>query len=123
MLDHESAENYLEALLILKQRNDKVRSIDIANFIGYTKPSVCRAVKLLTEKGLLKSDTGTRLELTEAGLEKAKEIYEKHKQIKRFFIEILGVEEMTAEKDACRIEHVISDETFTKMTDYLKKIA
>jgi len=121
MIDHESAENYLESVLILKERNGKVRSIDIANFFGYSKPSVSRAVKLLTEKGLLQMVSGMELELTDKGHAQAAAVYEKHKQIRQFFTAVLGVEKATAEKDACRIEHVISEETFAKMKEYMEK--
>lgn len=121
MVNNESGENYLESVLILKERNGRVRSVDIANFFGYSKPSVCRAVKILTEKGYLKFAQKQELELTETGLAMAKKIYEKHKLIKRYFVEILGVDETVAEQDACRIEHVISEESFAKMKSKLKK--
>lgn len=120
VVDNESGENYLESVLILKKRNGKVRSVDIANFFGYSKPSICRAVKVLTEKGYLHTTKKLELELTDPGLALAEKIYEKHNLLKRFF-EMLGVEEETAEKDACRIEHVISEESFTKIKDFITK--
>ena len=121
MVNNESGENYLESVLILKERNGRVRSIDIANFFGYSKPSVSRAVKILSEKGYLKFGQKQELELTEAGTLLAHKIYEKHKLIKRYFVQILGVDESIAEHDACRIEHVISEESFAKMKAKLDK--
>ena len=94
--------------------------MDIANFFGYSKPSICRAVKVLTEKGYLHTTEKLELELTDTGLALAEKIYEKHNLLKRFF-EMLGVEEETAEKDACRIEHVISEESFSKIKDFIAK--
>ena len=114
----ESGENYLETILILKDRNGTVRSVDIANELGYAKPSVCRAVKLLVERGFIVMQKRGELTLTDAGIEKANAIYERHKTLSYLLHEILGVSKETADHDACRIEHVISDETFEKIRDF-----
>ena len=117
----ESGENYLETILILKERNGTVRSIDIANELGYAKPSVSRAVKLLVKKGLIVMEHSGELILTEKGLEMANSIYERHKIISEFFVDILGVDRKNADIDACRIEHVISVNTFEKIKEYVRK--
>lgn len=117
----ESGENYLETILILKERNGTVRSIDIANELGYAKPSVSRAVKLLVKKGLIVMEHSGELILTEKGLDMANSIYERHKIISEFFVDILGVDRKNADIDACRIEHVISGNTFEKIKEYMRK--
>lgn len=114
-LVHESGENYLETILILQERLGVVRSIDMANELGYTKPSVSRAVKLLKERGCITVGRGGAITLTEAGLNEAKAIYERHNIITKFFVEVLGVDLETAEEDACRIEHIISEKSFEKI--------
>ena len=111
----ESGENYLETILILSERNSVVRSIDVANELGFAKPSVSRAVKLLTERGLVTMEHGGALLLTPEGREKASAIYERHRIITQFFTELLKVSAETAEKDACRIEHIISEESFERI--------
>ena len=115
----ESGENYLETILILNERNGMVRSIDIANELGYAKPSVSRAVKLLVENGMLSVAQGGELTLTPSGYTAANAIYERHKIISKFFVSLLGVKKETADKDACRIEHVISEESFEKIKKYV----
>lgn len=118
----ESGENYLETLLLLKDKMGNVRSIDLAVELNYSKPSISRAVGLLKKAGYVTVDEATGyIELTAAGLEKANMIYEKHRIIKRFLTEALGVNEETAEADACRIEHIISDESFGAIKNYIKK--
>lgn len=114
-LVHESGENYLETILVLLQRLDVVRSIDMANELGYTKPSVSRAVKLLKERGCITVGRGGAITLTEAGLKEAKAIYERHQVITKFFTDVLNVDAEIAEKDACRIEHIISETSFEKI--------
>jgi Mn-dependent DtxR family transcriptional regulator len=116
-LVHESGENYLETILVLREKQDVVRSIDVANELGYTKPSVSRAVKLLKEQGYILVQTNGAIELTKKGLEMANQIYERHLTITKFFVGVLGVDPETAEKDACRIEHIISPETFEKIKE------
>ena len=107
-------EDYLEAVLMMQQRHGYVRCVDVAEHLGVKKPSVSRAVKELSKSGhIMKTANGT-LSLTEQGLQLAEQIYEKH----RFFTKQLidaGVDPKTAESDACRIEHVISEETFERL--------
>lgn len=108
---HESREDYLETILILKKRNGTVRSIDIANEMGYSRPSVSRAIKLLREKDFINVSENGLISFTEKGQKKAKEVYERHVLITEFLTS-LGVDELTASQDACRMEHVISKESF-----------
>ena len=108
---HASGEDYLEAILILQEQKGMVRSVDVARHLDVSKPSVCHAVATLKGGGFLTMDEDYLLHLTDIGREVAEQIYEKH----RFFTERLiaaGVDPETAERDACRIEHVISDESF-----------
>lgn len=107
----ESGEMYLETILILSMKSSAVRSVDVAEAMGFSKPSVSRAVGLLKNGGYLQVDEDGFLRLTEAGKEKAEKTYERHRVLTSFFVR-LGVEESIAAKDACKIEHVISDETF-----------
>ncbi len=113
----ESGENYLETILILEQRNGIARSVDVANELGFSKPSVSRAVSVLKEAGYVEIGSINQLLLTESGREVAEKIYERHCILKDYLMSI-GVDETTASDDACRIEHVISDITF----DCIKKI-
>ena len=109
-----SGEDYLEAILVLKNKLGMVRSVDVARHLEVTKPSVCHAVATLREGGFLTMDSDYFLHLTDVGREVAEQIYEKH----RFFTDRLiaaGVDPETAERDACRIEHVISDESFQRL--------
>lgn len=111
-----SLEDYLETVLILQNKQGCVRSVDIACHMNFSKPSVCHAVKVLKEKELLVMDDKGMLYLTETGRECAEKIYERH----QFFTEQLiavGVDKATAEQDACRIEHVISDTSFRKLKE------
>ena len=111
---HASGEDYLEAILVLYKKTGMVRSVDVARHLEVSKPSVCHAVATLRDGGFLTMDEDYFLHLTDAGLEVAEQIYEKH----RFFTERLieaGVDPETAERDACRIEHVISEETFERL--------
>ncbi len=107
----ESAENYLETILILSQRQAHVRSIDIANELEFSKPSVSVAMKNLRENGYIKVDSDGYITLTEAGLSIASTIYERHTLLSNWLI-YLGVNPKTASEDACRMEHVISAESF-----------
>mgnify|MGYP005753993241 FL=1 len=111
---HASGEDYLEAVLVLQKQKGMVRSVDIARHMDVSKPSVCYAVATLKDGGFLTMDDGFFLHLTNIGREVAEQIYEKH----RFFTERLiaaGVDPETAEADACRIEHVISEESFRRL--------
>ncbi len=109
---YESGEMYLETILILKKRNGQVRSIDIARELNFSKPSVSRAVGILKDDEYISIDSNGYIELTEKGTRVAKDIYEKHKILTEFFTTVAKVSPEIAEEDACRIEHVISDETF-----------
>lgn len=116
---HESAENYLESILILKNKNGYVRSIDIANELGFSKPSVSVAMKSFREEGYITVDENGGISLTEKGMEVATYVYERHNIIAKALI-ALGVNEQTAYADSCKIEHDISHESFEKITEYLK---
>ena len=107
----ESAENYLETILILQKRNGTVRSIDIVNELEYTKPSVSIAMKHLRENGYIEMDKTGHITLLASGREIAEKMYERHTALTRFLI-ALGVSPETAREDACRIEHIISVESF-----------
>lgn len=113
---HASGEDYLEAVLILQKKQGMVRSIDLARHMGFSKPSISHAVGVLRDGGFLTMDEDGFLHLTDIGREVAEKIYERH----QFFTEQLvaaGVDRETAEQDACRIEHVISDTSFQKLKE------
>ena len=118
MVIHESAENYLESILVLQERRGQVRSIDIVNELGFSKPSVSIAMKKLRENGYISMEPDGRITLNESGLAIANRIYDRHKTITRFFI-LLGVSEDVATEDACKVEHDISDETFEKIRQFV----
>ncbi len=111
MTIHKSAEDYLEAMLMLKEQRGYVRSIDVAEMLGVTKPSVSYATKRLRENGYISLDPAGMIQLTEPGLEIAERIYERHRLLTELFIG-LGVSPETAREDACKIEHDLSAETF-----------
>lgn len=117
---YESGEDYLETILRLNQQLGQVRSIDIARELNYSKPSVSRAMKVLGEKGLLYMDGRKFIHLTEEGQAKAESVAERHQLFKDMLTEIFGVSEETAEEDACRIEHIVSDETVEKIEQKLE---
>ena len=118
MVIHESAEDYLESILVLQERRGVVHSIDIVNELGYSKPSVSIAMKKLRENGYISMEPDGRITLNESGLAIANRIYDRHKTITRFFI-LLGVSEDVATEDACKVEHDISDETFEKIRQFV----
>ena len=118
---HESAEMYLETIYVLSQKNKSVRSIDIAEHMGYSKPSVSRAVSLLKQEQLLQSDADGFLALTAQGRALAEKIFERHTVLSGF-LTALGVDKAIAAEDACRIEHVISDETFEAIKKQFKNV-
>lgn len=107
----ESGEMYLETILILSKKNSSVRSMDIAEYMGYSKPSVSRAVGILKKGGFVAADKNGYLILTESGAEIANKIYERHRLLTEFLVH-LGVDDKTAAEDACKIEHDISDASF-----------
>ncbi len=108
---HESGEMYLEAILVLGKNSGFVRSVDVSAYLGYSKPSVSRAVGILRKEGYLEVDEDGGLTLTDTGREIAEKIFERHTVLSQVLMR-LGVSEETATADACRIEHVISDESF-----------
>ena len=112
MTIQESGEMYLETILILSQTHENVRSIDVAKYMNYSKPSVSRAIGLLRNDGYVNMDSMGHLTLTDSGRELAEKIYDRHKTLSKLLMDI-GVSEETAVADACRMEHVISDETLS----------
>ena len=118
---HESGEMYLETIHVLLKKNGAVRSIDISEHMGYSKPSVSRAVGLLKNGGYILVDKDGYITLTENGIAVAEKIYERHMVLSRLLI-ALGVSEQTATEDACRLEHAISDESFNAIKRYINRI-
>ena len=116
----ESGEMYLETIYVLSQKSTNVRGIDVAEEMGFSKPSVSRAVGLLKKDGLIFVDEQGCIKLTQAGEEKARQIYERHTVLSKLFM-ALGVDEETAVNDACRIEHYMSDKTFDAIKAHLQK--
>jgi DtxR family Mn-dependent transcriptional regulator len=116
----ESGENYLEAIYILSREKSIVRSVDIAGFLGVSKPSVSRAMSILKSEGYLQMHPGGKLILTETGRRVAESMFERHELISEFLVS-LGVSRKTAAEDACRMEHVISGESFEKLRDHAKR--
>ena len=114
----ESAENYLEAILVLQKRKGVVRSIDIANELSFSKPSVSVAMKNLRTNGYIEVDSDGYISLLDKGREIAEKIYERHTLISSWLVR-MGVSPETASEDACRIEHVISAETFEKLKEHV----
>lgn len=116
----ESGEMYLETILILENKQGSVRSIDVAEYMGYSKPSVSRAVGVLKENGYLVMEKDSRLTLTEKGRKVAEKIYERHTMLTELLVS-LGVPQEIAVSDACKIEHDISDETFEAIKSHRAK--
>lgn len=117
---HESAEDYLEQILMLKEQKGSVRSIDIAVAMGFSKPSVSIAMKNLRENGYISVDADGFITLEEPGLEIARRIYDRHRKLTAFFV-ALGVDPDIAAHDACKIEHDLSDETYSKMIAFAEQ--
>lgn len=116
----ESGEMYLETIYVLSQKSSAVRAIDIGEYMGYSKPSVSRAMGLLKDEGFVKKDDNGYVKLTESGEHIAKRIYERHTVLTKFLTDI-GVDEKTAAEDACRVEHYISDTTFNAIKAHMAK--
>ncbi len=116
----ESGEMYLEAIYVLSQKSDEVRAIDVGDYLGYSKPSVSRALGLLTDDGYISRNEDSFISLTETGKKHAKSIYERHTLLTELFTK-LGVDIETATEDACRIEHYISDTTFNAIKEHMLK--
>jgi len=117
----ESGEMYLESIYVLSQTSNQVRSVDVSEYLGYSKPSVSRAVGLLKNGGYLTVDKDGFLTLTSDGIKIARKIYERHTLISQL-LERLGVSPETAAADACRIEHAISDESFDAIKTYIDSL-
>ncbi len=120
MRTHESQEMYLETILLLRMRKSNVRSVDIVEELGYAKSSVSRAVNLLQDGGLIRIDENGDITLTAQGQKKAEDVYEKHRVFTDAFIK-MGAPAKLAEENACRIEHVVSDELFEIIKQYFAK--
>lgn len=120
MIIKESAENYLEAILMIKKEKGNVRSIDIANHLDFTKPSVSVAMKSFREENYITVDNDGNISLTEKGMKIAAKVYERHEIIAKALI-ALGVDEKVAYEDSCKIEHDISQQTFDKIKEHLSK--
>lgn len=114
----ESREDYIESILMLKREKGAVRSIDIVNHFGYSRPSISRAVGLLRKEGLIVVDDSGYIELTPEGMEMAKGVYSRHRTLLKF-LEKLGVSEAVAENDACRIEHILSQESMDRIKEFI----
>ena len=119
MAMRESGEMYLETIYILSQSSPAVRSVDVGEYMGFSKPSVSRALGILKKAGFAETDAVGNIKLTEAGREKASRIYERHTVLTRMLIG-LGVDEKTAADDACRIEHYLSDKTFEAIKAHMQ---
>ena len=117
---HESAEDYLEKILMLREQKGSVRSIDIAVAMGFSKPSVSIAMKNLRENGYISVDADGFITLEEPGLEIARRIYDRHRKLTAFFV-ALGVDPDIAAHDACKIEHDLSEETYSKMITFAEQ--
>lgn len=117
---HESGEMYLETVYILSQKSSTVRGVDIGAHMGFSKPSVSRAIGILKKDGLVVTDPQGYIRLTEAGEKRAKLIYERHTLLSRLLMN-LGVDEETATEDACRIEHYISEKTFEAIKNHVRE--
>ena len=118
---HESGEMYLETIHVLSKKLPCVRSVDVGEYMGYSKPSVSRAIGLLKNGGYVKVDDSGHLHLTEEGLEVANKIYDRHNLLKEVLLAV-GVTEEAAAEDACRIEHVISDETYLALKRFYENM-
>ncbi len=120
MAVQESGEMYLEAIYVLSQKSNSVRAIDVGEYLGYSKPSVSRALGVLKDEGMVTKNSEGFLSLTQSGEDRAKSIYERHTLLTKLFMN-LGVDEETATEDACRIEHYISEKTFSALKAHISK--
>ncbi|MBQ7889818.1 MAG: metal-dependent transcriptional regulator [Erysipelotrichaceae bacterium] len=122
MTMNQSQEDYLEAIYVLSKEDENVRMSDVAKHLGVSKPSVNKAINLLQEKGyLIHQHYGTIL-MTDEGKTLAKKVYDRHKVIKRFFVDILKVDEAVAEDEACKVEHCIGEDTIEKLKEYVESV-
>lgn len=118
---HQSGENYLETIYLLRQNTGEVRSVDVAAKLGYTKASISRAMGLLKKAEYIIIDSRGHIQLTPKGLDRAKHIYERHTVLTKFFMLTLNLDKDFAEEEACKIEHIISPLTFEKIKLYVEK--
>lgn len=119
---YKSGEDYLEAVLFIEQQKGRVRSVDIAKYLGVSKPSVNKALTILQEMGYVNKPDYGDVTITDEGRKKAQTVALKHKALTRLLTDVLGVGAETAEKDACKIEHDISEETTKKLIEYLNTL-
>lgn len=119
MAIHQSGEDYLETILVLRQQNGLVRSVDIANHLGFSKPSVSRAMSLLRTSGHIVMEDSGHITLTSQGELVAQQIYQRHRLLSQFLVD-LGVPEEIASEDACQMEHHMSDETFQCLKQFVE---
>jgi Mn-dependent DtxR family transcriptional regulator len=117
----ESGEDYLETILVIHNKKGFVRAVDIAESRGVSKPSVSRALSILGKSGFISVAVNGDIKLTEQGRARAESILERHRVIRDFFTDVLGVSPFTAESDACRVEHALSEETFEKFRVFLHR--
>lgn len=120
MVIHESAEDYLESILIVRERLGSVRSIDIVNELGYSKPSVSIAMKKLRENGYISMASDGTITLNPSGMEIASRIYGRHKTLTELFT-LLGVSPEIAAEDACKVEHDLNNETFARIEEFVER--
>jgi len=116
----ESGENYLEAIYLISKRKEGVHALDVAKELNFSKPSITRAMGILKKQGFITIDDKKHILLTQKGTEKAEQIYIRHKTITQL-LTLLGVSEKTADEDACKIEHSVSEETFDKILSFVNK--
>lgn len=119
---HEAGEDYLEAILNLEDAQGNVRSVDVANMLGVSRPSVNKALGILKKMGYVSQQPYGSIRLTDEGRNRANSVLDRHTVIKGFLTKVLGVNPETADEDACRMEHVMSEETMDKLTRYIEKI-
>lgn len=118
---HESGENYLETILMLKERKGTVRSIDIARELNFSKPSVSRAMGILRESGFIIMEPSGEIQLTDSGRKKAREIYGRHQLLTAFLQDVAGVSPEMAEENACRMEHIVDQEVVDGISRFMKR--
>ena len=117
----ESGEDYLETILLLHNKTGHVRSVDIANKLGYSKPSVSRAMGILKSSGFIEMASDGQIILTDKGKKRADDIYSRHLLFVEFYRDVLGVSEETANDDACKTEHIVSEETVSKLREFVSE--
>lgn len=118
----ESGENYLETIFLLQRENGKVRSVDVARTLGYSKPSVSRAVGLLKQRGMVDTVSGEGIRLTKKGMKLAKEMVDKHETIAQFLMMTTDVDSQTAQEDASKMHHFISDKTYAGIQNFIRQV-